>query len=444
MKRKRYLWILFYAFAVLLPSIFYISDAINKQLGFLLILAGFFGTTAYSLFAFQFFLTSRPKIIDKQFGLDRIYRFHMFIAVAALVFAFTHKMIKGIYFSESFQTQLGDAALTIFIVISIFSVLMMVNKLFFKVKIVDILRKFLNNTLKIKHQYKVLIHNIFLIALVVLLFHILLASSVKTNLPLEITLITYFIVPLISYFNHKIIKVHFNKSKKYTVSEIINESENITTIKFKPKYGKVFQYMPGQFMYLRLYNPDIPRDEHPFTISSSPWHTDYVSVTVKQLGDFTNSLNKLKVGDDSYIDGPFGKFSYLKRPDHKKICFIAGGIGITPFLGMLRYMNSTDNGKDVILLWGARDLSEVICKKELDGYASKFENFKFVPVISGDKSYNGEKGYIDANLIKKYTADPLDYDFYLCGPPVMMEMMIKNLKSLGVPKDNVYFERFAI
>lgn len=444
MKQKRFLWILFYIFAVILPSIFYISDSINNQSDFLLILAGFFGITSYSLFAFQFFLTSRPKIIDKQFGLDRIYRFHMVIAVAALLFAFIHKMIKGIYFSGSFQTSLGDAAFSIFVAISVFSILMMINKLFFKVKIIDNIRRFLNNTLKIKYQYKVLIHNITLIALIVLLVHILLAFSVRSNLPLEITLITYFIVPLGSYFNHKIIKVYFNKSKKYTVSEIINESENITTIRFKPKYGKVFPYTPGQFLYVRLYNRDIPKDEHPFTISSSPAQTDYVSVTAKQLGDFTNSLNKLKVGDNAYIDGAFGKFSYLQKTSTKKICFIAGGIGITPFLGMLRYMNSSDNGRDVVLLWGARDLSEVICKKELEDYASKFESFKFVPVISNDNSYNGEKGFIDAKLIKKYTSNPFDYDFYLCGPPIMMDIMIKNLKSLGVSKNNIYFERFAI
>jgi predicted ferric reductase len=368
----------------------------------------------------------------------------MVIAVAALLFAFIHKILKGIYFSESLQTSLGDAAFSIFVAISLFSILMMINKLFFKVKIIDNIRKFLNNTLKIKYQYKVLIHNITLIALIVLLVHILLAFSVRSNLPLEITLITYFIVPLSSYFNHKIIKVYFNKSKKYTVSEIINESENITTIKFKPKYGKVFRYTPGQFLYVRLYNSDIPKDEHPFTISSSPAQTDYVSVTAKQLGDFTNSLNKLKVGDNAYIDGAFGKFSYLKRTNNKKICFIAGGIGITPFLGMLRYMNSSDNGRDVVLLWGARYLSEVICKKELEDYASKFENFKFMPVISNDNSYNGEKGFIDTKVIKKYTANPLDYDFYLCGPPIMMDIMIKNLKSLGVSKNNIYFERFAI
>lgn len=442
MKTKRFLWILLYIFAAILPSVFFVLN--TKNFNFLLVLSGVLGITSYVLFAFQFLLTSRPKIIDKQFGLDRIYRFHMIIAVVAILLAFAHKMLKGLYFSESFQTELGDNAFTVFLIVSIFSILMMVNKLFLKIYLVDSIRKILNKTIKLKYQYKVLIHNITLLGLVILLVHILLAYSVESNLPLEITLIVYFAVPFTLYFYHKIIKVYFIKDKKFSVSEVIKESNNTVTIKFKPKTKKLFNYQPGQFLYVRIKNQDIPRDEHPFTISSSPSQQDYVSVTVKQLGDFTSKLSNVKVGDDAYIDGAFGSFSYLNRPENKKICFIAGGIGITPFLGMLRYMNSADKGKDVVLLWGARDLSEVICKNELVSYTAKLKNFQFVPVLSNDNNYNGEKGFISADIIKKYTKNFLEYDFYICGPPIMLEIQLKNLKNLGVPKKNIHYEKFAI
>lgn len=444
MKSKRFLWILLYVLAAILPSIFFILDSVNNHSEFLLILAGVFGITSYVLFAFQFLIASRPKMLDKQFGLDKTYRFHMVIALVAIILAFIHKMLKGIYFSDSFQTSLGDKAFIIFLAIIVFSILMMVDKLFFKIKPVDYIRNILKKTLKIKYQYKVLIHNLTIAGLIVVLVHILLAYSVKSNLALEITLIVYFAVPLALYLNHKIFKANFYKDKKYSVSEVINEAPNIVTIKFKPKYGKIFDYVPGQFLYVRLSNPEISKDEHPFTISSSPSQSDYVSVTVKQLGDFTNKLNRIKPGDNAYIDGPFGSFSYLKKPEAKKLCFIAGGIGITPFLGMLRYMSSADSEKEVVLLWGTRDLSEVICKNELNDYTSKLKNFKAVPVISNDPDYDGEKGFIDTNVISKYLDNPLEYDFYICGPPVMMDIEIKNLNTLGVPKENIHFERFAI
>ena len=142
----------------------------------------------------------------------------MYIAVIALIGAYIHDLLKGLYFEDSLQTSIGNASLIIFAVISVFSILLMVNKLFFKVKIVDLLRKFLNNTLKLKYEIKVLIHNIMVVALIILIAHVLMSSSVNSNLPLKIIIIIYFIVPLGLYLNHKIIKVYFNKNKKYIVS----------------------------------------------------------------------------------------------------------------------------------------------------------------------------------------------------------------------------------
>ena len=257
-------------------------------------------------------------------------------------------------------------------------------------------------------------------------------------------LLVYFIVPFVLYFNRKVIKVYFNKKNKYVVSGITHDSDNILTLSFKPKEGEIFNYIPGQFLYVRIANPKVSGDEHPFTISSSPTQKDYVSITIKQLGDFTKAIENVKIGDKANIDGGFGTFSHLKHVNNNKICFIAGGIGITPFLSMIRYMGVKDKNKDVTLLWGARDLSEIICNDELVELGSKLDKFNFVPILSVDKDYTGEKGFIDEDKIIKYIDSLMDCDFYICGPPVMLEMEIKNLKALGVPSRNVYYERFAI
>lgn len=444
MNFKRLLLVVLYIIAAIIPSILYVVEAVNINSDIPFLLSGILGIIAYYLLSVQFLLMSRPKLIDKYFSLDRLYRFHMFAAVAALVISYLHVWLKGIYFEDSLQTAIGNAALIIFVAITVFSILLMVNKLFFKIKAIDSLKKRLNSILKLKYEKKVLIHNITVLALAILFVHVLMASSIKSNLPLKIIVITYFAVPLAMYFNHKIIKVHFNKNKKYIISDITNESKNIVTIKFTPTNGRVFDYLPGQFLYLRIYNPEIPKDEHPFTISSSPAQKEYIDVTIKQIGDFTNSLSKVKVGDKTYIDGAFGSFSYLKKPSSKKLCFIAGGVGITPFLGMLRYMFTEDPDRKVILLWGVREKSELIRKDDFEGYAALLNNFKFIPVVSNDDTYEGEKGFIDTEKLKRYVTDVFEYDFYICGPPIMMEAQLDNLRKLGVPKENIHFERFSI
>ena len=223
------------------------------------------------------------------------------------------------------------------------------------------------------------------------------------------------------YFYHKVLKRNIAKSKEYTISDIIVECDNIITLKFKPENHKLFNYKPGQFLYVKLYNKEIPKDEHPFTISSSPTEENHISVTVKQLGDFTNSLVKAKVGDKAYIDGSFGSFTHLDLPKDYKLCFIAGGIGITPFLSMLRYLNIKEKNRKVTLLWGIRDSSELICSEELALIAGNMKNLTVIPVLSSDKNYNGEQGYVDGARVKRLLSNDLDYDFFICGPPTMME-----------------------
>lgn len=444
MKIKKMFWILIYFLAPVLPVYFYMVQAVKTNNDFIFMLGGVLGICSYVFFVNQFIITARPKFIEKSFGMDKMYRFHMVMPLVAFIFGLIHNQIKGSYFEDSFQTTLGTASLIIFGAIIVLSILLMVNKLFFKIKIVDDVRSLLKKVLRPKHQIVIIIHNITVVGVCILLIHILLSYSVRTNIPLEITLIAYFVISLSMYFYHKVLKGYIVRSKEYTVSEIINECDNIITLKFKPKNHKSFNYKPGQFLYVKLYNPEIPGDEHPFTISSSPTEKDYVSVTVKELGDFTKSLVKAKVGDKAYIDGSFGSFTHLSLPKSNKLCFIAGGIGITPFLSMLRYLNIEEKNREVILVWGIRDSSELICKRELEDIAVNMKNLTIIPVLSSDKNYNGEKGYVDGARVKRLLKNDFDYDFFLCGPPIMTDKVVQDLKSFNIDSSRIHFERFSI
>lgn len=445
MKWKRALWALLYLVLIALPCVLYARDALANNLPAPSMISGLLGLAAYALFALEFLLTSRPKFIDRQFGLDRVYRFHMAAAVTAVILAFAHKLIKDAYYQESFQTELGNLALLLFALIGVFSAFLMVDRLFFKAAFAGRFRAFLRKHARIPYQHKVLIHNLVTLGMAGVLVHVLLAYSVRGSLALELTLIAYFATPALFYLHHKVYKRYFDSGKRYVVSDIVEECGNIVTARFKPASGgKVFPYLPGQFLYVRVKNPEIPGDEHPFTISSSPETRDSVSVTVKQLGDFSCALNHLKAGDAAIVDGPFGSFSYLKQPKAGSLCFLAGGIGITPFLSMLRSIAANEPDREVVLLWGVRDASELICYEELRQYAEELKRFRLIPVVSNDLSYAGEKGFITAELIRKYVKKPEQIDYFICGPGLMLDMQLKNLKEMGVSKKKIHFEGFAI
>lgn len=444
MKFKRFLLILDYIMLILFPCIFYISETINLNQDYLFLLGGCLGIAAYSLFCLEFFIASRPKFIDKIFSLDKLYRFHMFIGFIATLFAYIHKIIKEYYFEESLKTSIGNIGFIIFVSIIIFSLFFMTFSLFYRITFINSIRKSLNSKFKLNYETKVLLHNITLIGLCFLFVHILMSGSVKYHPSFSFILICYFLIPLLFYFNHKIIKPYFDENMKYRVSSIVHNSDDIITIKLKSLKGKPFDYLPGQFLYIKFYNLDIPGDEHPFTISSTPDKDDFISITVKKLGDFTKSLDNLKIHNRAYIDGPFGSFSYLKNPSNNKLCFIAGGIGITPFLSMLKYMCNNGNNREVILFWGINTKDELIFKEDFKDISSHIKHFKFIPVIANDNNYSGEKGLIDKIKIQKYLDSTHDYDFYICGPQIMLDAQLKNLKDLNIKGNNIHYEKFSL
>jgi predicted ferric reductase len=233
----------------------------------------------------------------------------------------------------------------------------------------------------------------------------------------------------------------------YVVSRVVQESPNIRSIHFKPKREKTFSYKPGQFLFFTAFSKGVAAEPHPFSISSSPSRRDEISITVKELGDFTASLGKVQPGDKAHLDGPYGIFSYLNYPLEREIIFITGGIGITPILSMLRYMADVDPGRKVNLLWGVNTPQDMIYREELEGLRTALPHFNFTPVVAFDQTWQGEQGFIDQEKIRRLAladGEIRGKDFSLCGPPAMMDLLLSHLRALQIPKQNIHFERFAL
>ena len=127
--------------------------------------------------------------------------------------------------------------------------------------------------------------------------------------------------------------------------------------------------------------------------------------------------------------------------------FIAGGIGITPLMSMLRYMWDTRADVDVLLLYGNRTERDIVFRAELEQIAQdKLPMLSVVHVLSeADDNWAGQTGYIDGDKIRRYCGGDLSSKaFYVCGPPPMMTAVIKMLRRLGVPTGSIHSERFSL
>lgn len=231
---------------------------------------------------------------------------------------------------------------------------------------------------------------------------------------------------------------------RYRVTEVLQETHDTWTLWMAPTRGEVLDYLPGQFIFLTLYREGFPAEEHPFTISSSPTRRGAIAVTPKAVGDFTSTIGLTKPGDTALIDGPYGRFTYL-RVAHRPLLLISGGVGITPFASYLRHLRDTDARTDVVLIDANETQADIIFRRELDDLEAACPHVRIVYVLSGpEPDWTGERGYVDEDLLRRCVPDLGRRVVFLCGPPQMMTLARGALVGLGVPRSRIRTEEFKL
>ena len=449
---NRILWLLIYFLSPIFPIIVTILSSPNPKyfsdpLTFISLITGVSG---FVWLSYQFILSSRPKFIEKFFGLDKFYIFHGLMAVISILLVFIHQTILSLKYQgfDSAQMTLGSLAFYLYIAVSALALIFVSASILLKIKPILKIKNLLTKFNLFRHNNQVLLHNIVIVAYIVMFIHVLLAPTVIGQANITIVYALYFIIGAVFYLYHTFIKKIILDKNLFIVKNIIKESGNMWTLQLIPDHGDIFLYKPGQFGYIKIYGKKIKAEVHPFSISSSPTNKEYISFTIKELGDFTNTIGQVSLGDKVRVDAPYGVFSYSNYPKEKNTILIAGGVGITPNLSMLRYMVQADKSHNSILFWGIGNTKEIICSEELSTMEKEMESFNFVPVVFKDTSFQGEKGIIDREkierLLKQYNMNIQESGFYLCGPAIMTNGVVKTLKNMGVKKEFIHFEKFSM
>jgi len=253
---------------------------------------------------------------------------------------------------------------------------------------------------------------------------------------------------LVVFIYHRFVRPLLLDRHRYRVVAVRQETNNVWTVTLAPPKGeRRYAYLPGQFQFITFHRGrGLPEEEHHWTISSSPTEKTSVSSTIKELGDFTATIGQTKPGDTATIHAPFGRFSYVLHPDERDLVFIAGGIGITPLMGMLRHMRDTKAALPVLLLYANKDEGEICFKKELVAIEKgRYPRLKVVHVLSSPATgWKGESGRIDRERIEQYCGKDIGKKaFYICGPPGLLEATIATLRALGVPDGRMHIEIFS-
>ena len=212
----------------------------------------------------------------------------------------------------------------------------------------------------------------------------------------------------------------------------VNRLERATEVVLKPK-SRMFSFEPGQFAFITI-DADGFKEAHPFTISSGSTE-DGLRFTMKTLGDYTRRVrNDLTAGADVEIEGPYGRFNPMRGGE--KQVWVAGGIGITPFLSVMRTLKP-GHGKTIRFYYCVRTEREALFFDELETRAAE------VGGVSISRFDSDVGALLDADAIKNDIGEEIgDWDFYFCGPKPMTVAISKGLIEQGVSARRIHKEEF--
>ncbi len=227
---------------------------------------------------------------------------------------------------------------------------------------------------------------------------------------------------------------------RFAVTRVVPETDDAASVYIG---GRGLERLParaGQFVFARFLAPGYWWEKHPFSLSRRP-DGAALRLTIKGVGDFTSRIPALRPGTRVLIDGPHGVF-ISRAARGRKLLLLAGGIGITPLRALAEELAPA--GADMVLLCGNTHEGAIVFRQELADLQAQFPNLKVTHVLSRQEDWQGERGHVDEEKLRRLVPDVAEREAFLCGPLPMTRSLRKALRSLGVPRPSIHYERFAI
>lgn len=427
---KKYLGVTLLYLICLIPVLLWYPDAsFNTFANFIRSLGQLTGLVGAVLLSANFILSTRLKFLDPLFdGLNRIYIIHHLTGAISFILLLFHPVILALWYLPT--SVISAAKLLIpdtgnlpvwFGVTSLMVLIVLLVITFF---------------IPLKYQNWKSTHQYIGIALLLASLHIyLIPSTVSFNLPLRIYMLSVCGLGILGYLYKTVLGKRLVPRFDYQIDHIGALTPDILEISLNP-LQKSLTHLPGQFIFLNVNNLGITGESHPFSIASAPG-SQKLGLAVKSSGDYTETLKLLKIGSLAKIEGPFGRFIYTNSY-HQKQIWIAGGIGITPFLSMARSLGPT-SPVSAVLFYVVSVPEEAVYVSELQNIAITYpDKFKFI--LHASKT----AGHINAETISKAVPDFLDRDIFICGPPAMMTGLRGQFLKLNVGNRFIHSEEFSL
>ena len=410
------------------------------------VLCAFAGTAAFAL---NLVLGARLRPVESLFGgLDRMYRAHRVLGQTAFLLLLGHVVLilasRATISSDTALDLLGPGAgWTVFAGVLAFGAM----------TVAIVLTLFV----RLGHEVFVYVQRTFGFVFLAASYHVFTTPGAKTQ---SVALNRYMAVlatlGIAAFAYRSLFGNVLVRRRKYRVTAVNRLDENVTEITMEP-LGSPLAFVPGQFVFVTFRSPalreelhpfelsverqvfslragEVGNQFHPFSITASPGEPA-LRVTVKAIGDYTRALRRLEAGADAVVEGPYGSFSHWNVPSGRQL-WLAGGIGVTPFLSMARSLGDR-SGQSIDFYYCVEHDEEAHFLDELRAIASDRDDFR-VTVVPRDR-----EGFLTAARLTAEHADLASAHVLICGPPAMIDNLRAQLVSHGVPETKIHAEEFG-
>ncbi len=384
------------------------------------------GLIGASLFSLNFILAARLGWVEELMsGLPRIYTFHHFSGIAALILLLMHPLFLGLQYLPFSFSLVVDFFVPDFSdkpkLLGAIALLTIVVLLF-----ITLFMRIAYHKWKATHQWLGL-------ALLLASLHVYLIPGHLSSAPgLRYYMVSVIIAGLVAFTYRVLFGRWLIRRYPYKVNKV-NVHDNGTEVILSP-LGKPVRYKAGQFFFIRVHDAaEVSKESHPFSFTSPPGKK-YISFTAKPIGDYTATLKLLSPKTTVDIEGPYGRFIFNDARQNQ--VWIAGGIGITPFMSRARELLDGQQAR-VTLYYIVRNKKDAIFLKELTDIAAKNNNFELRVWESSKKGRLSTDDIIEVN-------DAAPRSYFICGPDLMMKSLKQGLLKAGVNRGDIYTEEFKL
>jgi predicted ferric reductase len=431
---RRAAWLTAYLLLVLAPILALLMGQHPPARAFSTEFSSAIAYAGLAMMGLQFGLTARFRYVTEPWGEDVIYHFHRLLSLVALGLVIAHPIILFIVNPARLRLLNFFQAPPVarWASLSTYALIALVATSLWRVQ------------LRIRYETWHVAHILLaVVAIVAGIVHMIgwgiyLGDPWKRGLWIGLAI---FWIGLLLYV--RILKPLFILRRPYTVTEVRKERGDSWTLVMQPHRHPGFRFTPGQFGWLTIWGGPFKITGHPFSFSPTAEVADgRVEMTIRSLGDLTSRVHEVPVGRRVYIDGPYGAFTIGNPADMHVL--IAGGVGITPMMSMIRTLADRADRRPVILIYGSKDWESITFREELEALEARLD-LKVVHVLSDSPAgWSGERGFIDAEIMTRHLPAPYrDHEYFICGPGAMMDAIEKALGEMNVPLAKYHSERYS-